>query len=157
MKRYIIRALKYFVYLSVILFAIITVLVAFGLVEKNIDSMFVNGKDSLWQIALIIAAFSAVYPRIGYSRRELTVPGEPSGVEAEIVRYMKERKYDLTSRSAGTMVFRKTNALVRTVKMCEDAISFERVLQGYILEGRTKDIVRIESGLSSLLSDRSGN
>ncbi|MCQ2158390.1 MAG: hypothetical protein MJY43_00995 [Bacteroidales bacterium] len=157
MKRYIIRALKYFVYLSVILFAIITVLVAFGLVEKNIDSMFVNGKDSLWQIALIIAAFSAGYPSSGYSRRELTVLGEPSGVEAEIVRYMKGRKYDLTSRSAGTMVFRKTNSLVRTVKMCEDAISFERVLQGYILEGRTKDIVRIESGLSSLLSDTSGN
>lgn len=155
MKRYVLRALKYFIYLSIILFAIITVLVAFGIVEKDIDAMFVNGKDSLWQIGLIILAFAAVYPRIGYSKRELRVLGEPSQSEAVIVSYMEERGYEAVSRNAESLEFRKTNSLVRAVKMYEDQIVFNSTLDGYIIEGRTKDIVRIESALCSRLSENS--
>ena len=57
--KYIIRALKYFCYLIVLLAVIILALVLTGFVEADLSKMFVNGYDSLWQIALIMLFFAA--------------------------------------------------------------------------------------------------
>ena len=67
--RYLVRALKYFVQLMVILTIIIAILIVAKVVDSDISQIFVNGWDSLWQIALLMAAFAAVYPKIGYVRR----------------------------------------------------------------------------------------
>ena len=45
--KYIVRSLKYFVYLIVILTLIIVVLVLAGFVEGDLSKIFVNGYDSL--------------------------------------------------------------------------------------------------------------
>ena len=65
--KYIIRSLKYFCYLIIILTLIILALVLTGFVEADLSKMFVNGYDSLWQIALIMLAFALIYPRFGFS------------------------------------------------------------------------------------------
>ncbi|MBQ6556856.1 MAG: hypothetical protein IJL86_04860, partial [Bacteroidales bacterium] len=64
--RYFIRSVKYFVQLMVILTLIIVILVVAKVVDSDISKIFVNGYDSLWQIALLMAAFAAIYPRLGY-------------------------------------------------------------------------------------------
>ena len=53
--KYLVRALKYFVYLFIILALLIAVLVLTKVVDGNLSTMFVNGTDSLWQIALVMA------------------------------------------------------------------------------------------------------
>ena len=73
--RYIIRSVKYFVQLMVILALIIAVLVLAKIVPGDISKIFVNGYDSLWQIALLMAVFAAIYPRLGYVKRQAVVPG----------------------------------------------------------------------------------
>ena len=67
--KYIIRSLKYFCYLICILVLIILALVLTGFVEADLSKMFVNGYDSLWQIALIMLVFAIIYPRFGFSSR----------------------------------------------------------------------------------------
>ncbi|MBR4808789.1 MAG: hypothetical protein IK031_00735, partial [Bacteroidales bacterium] len=73
--KYLIRAVKYFVQLTVILSLIIAILIVAKVVDSDISKIFVNGYDSLWQIALMMAAFAAIYPSFGYGRRRVVVPG----------------------------------------------------------------------------------
>ena len=87
--RYIVRAVKYFFQLMVILALIIAILVVAKVVDADISKIFVNGYDSLWQIALMMAAFAAIYPRFGYVRRQALVPGADEEVEPVLRRVME--------------------------------------------------------------------
>ena len=48
--KYIVRAIKYFFYFSILLIIILSVLVLAHVVDGNIETMFRNGYNSLWQI-----------------------------------------------------------------------------------------------------------
>ncbi len=72
--RYIIRALKYFIQISFIFAAIIGVLMLAGWVSTDINIAIRGGWRSVGYIALIFAAFSCLYPRLGYTRRIVEVP-----------------------------------------------------------------------------------
>ena len=63
--KYVLRALKYFLSMTVLLAVVLALLAAFHLVEADIDKMFVSGMKSVWQIALILAVISAIYPKFG--------------------------------------------------------------------------------------------
>ena len=64
--KYILRSVKYFVYLAVLFFLLIGAMVLLGFVEASWDTMFRNGTESLKQIAVIGAVFALIYPRFGY-------------------------------------------------------------------------------------------
>ena len=68
--KYAIRAVKYFVYIVCIVAIVIGALMALGIVESEIDKVFRNGYNSLWQIALMFAALSAFYPLFGYMKSQ---------------------------------------------------------------------------------------
>ena len=65
--RYLVRALKYFVYLSIMLVLFIVVLCLLGVIPSDIDLIFINGTKSLPQMALIVAVFAAIYPKVGFT------------------------------------------------------------------------------------------
>lgn len=145
--RYIVRALKQFLYLTVILSLLIFILVKAGFVEADLSKMFVNGYDSLWQIALIIAVFAAVYPRLGYSSREARLYGSDEEVSSRVREVMEDKGYRLEEDKGETITFIKRAPLARAVKMWEDRITLTRSVSGYSVEGLTKDVVRICSAL----------
>ena len=146
--KYILRSIKYFVYLAIMLAIFIAALLALGFIEGPIDNIFKNGADSLWQMALIVAAFAAVYPMLGYGKRNVRIYGEPEQVWPEIVDFMNGRGYILTQGGAQGAKFRLASKLNRILRMGEDTISFTRTIGGYTLEGRTKEIVRLDTGLT---------
>ena len=86
--KYIIRSLKYYCYLIVLLTLIILALVLTGFVEADLSQMFVNGYDSLWQIALIMLAFAAIYPRFGFTKRTVHLYGSPEELRPDVMRVM---------------------------------------------------------------------
>jgi len=147
--KYLVRAVKYFVYLLVILVAVIWALVAFKIVDSDISAMFVNGYDSLWQIAAITAFFSIVYPRFGFTTRKAMAPGPAEETAAVVKAVMTERGYELEKIDGDNMCFRKRSPVVRAFKMWEDRITFEKSISGYNVEGLTKDLVRIVSAVES--------
>ena len=149
MKRYIIRAVKYFFQLCILLFVFVTLLVALKFVPKDVSQIFVNGYDSLWQIALIVAAFSAVYPRFGYGDREISVPGDPSGLDSKVVSYMEAHGY----KEIAPMEFKLSNGLLRILHIFEDKVIITHSLGGYVISGRTKDILKIAAGLQALFQE----
>ena len=146
--KYLIRVLKYFVFITVLMGLILFVLSAAGLVEKNISAMFKNGYDSLWQIAIMFLAVSALYPKFGFCKRGATVPGPWEEVRPAVVSFMEDRGYVLEKEDGENLSFRKKSFIGRLGSLLfEDRITFERYLPGFYIEGRTRDVARIVSGL----------
>ena len=148
--KYLVRAIKYYLYLIIILALILAILVVFDFAEGDISTMFVHGYDSLWQIALMLAALAALYPLLGYSSRPLDLPGSDEEVKPLVLKAMEAREYKVRSDDGHCIRFVKSSPLDRTVKMWEDTLTFTRTAKGYSVEGRTKDAVRAVSAVISL-------
>ena len=145
--RYLIRSVKYFVQLMVILTIIIAILIVAKVVDSDISKIFVNGYDSLWQIALLMAAFAAIYPRFGYSRRQAIVPGSDEETAPVLERVMASFGYEKEQRTDGVLAYRKRSVGDRLLRLWEDRVTVTRFVSGYELEGANKDIVRLINAL----------
>lgn len=145
--RYLIRSVKYFIYLFIILSLMIGVLMALNLVESDLDKLFVNGRDSLWQIALLMAVFAAIYPRFGYTTRFVPMAGSFEELRPAAVEMMKASGYILEKEAEGSLSFRRRSPLSRAMKMFEDRISFTHALGGWNIEGHSRDVMVIASKL----------
>ena len=150
MKRYIIRSVKYFLYLIIIMTLLLAILVLLGLAEADPAEIFVGGYSSYWKIGLAFLALAAIYPRFGYSKNEII-----SGVELKplILSVMDSLGYKLRSEEGDTMVFIKRSPLDRALRMWEDAIRFTKTEAGYDIEGHTKEMVRCRSAILNVSSE----
>lgn len=155
--RYIIRAAKYFLYLVIILCLIILIMVKLKLVDGDINSMFIHGYDSIWQMALIVAVFAAVYPKFGYGRRNVTIHGSDEDVFPVLEKVMEDRGYKVERKDADGTRFIRASVAARAMRMWEDRISAARSIDGFELEGPTKDIVRIISAVEAVSTPDSEN
>ena len=151
--KYIIRSLKYFCYLMVLLALIILALVLTGFVEADLSKMFVNGYDSLWQIALIMLVFALIYPRFGFSKRTAHLYGAPEELRPDVLRAMERLGYRLEQEQDGTWTFLRRSAFSRALKMWEDRISISTGGAGLEIEGLTRDLPRIVSALEATRAD----
>ncbi|MBR1632930.1 MAG: hypothetical protein IJ686_04165 [Bacteroidales bacterium] len=150
--KYLVRVIKYFVYLTVILTLFIAVLIAFKMVGTSVDEIFRDGAKSIWQIAGIIAVFAAVYPAMGFTRRGAIVPGSYAEVRNDLVKVMNDRGYVLESEKADVpgqerLTFRKRSPLLRLTRMLEDRITMDKEVAGFTLEGPSKDLARLIGAL----------
>lgn len=145
--RYLARSVKYFFYLIIILVIVIGGLMAFKIVDTNPATLFVNGYDSYWQIALIMAALALVYPRWGFSTRRAHINGSFEEIKGGIVEVMENYGYKLEKEEGENMSFVKRSPVSRAFKMWEDRITFTREIAGYDLEGLTRDLPRLISAL----------
>ena len=146
--RYLLRSIKYFFYLSIVLLLIILIFRWTGFIEGDVEYMFVHGYTSILYMALIVAAFAAIYPMLGYGKRNIRVTGD--NFEEKIINFMQSRHYVLVEKKGEDMTFRKTSIFDRIIKMGEDKVRFTKVFGGYSIEGLTKEIVRLDSGLTQL-------
>ncbi len=145
--RYFVRAVKYFIYFSVLFAVIIAALVFAGVVKADISLMFRDGYRSLWQIALLFAFVSAFYPKFGFIKRSVLLNGEYSLLRGGIIEYMEMRGYRLENEDGENLTFRLRSKFSALFKMFEDRITLTRKLGGFEVEGLTKDVVRIVGGL----------
>ena len=150
--KYLVRAVKYFIYFSVMCTVIVTILVFIGAVEGNIDSIFEEGTKSIGKIAIFFALVAAVYPKLGFICRDMPVKGPWNEIGPQVVGFMKERRYTLESESEGKVTFRFKSTAGRISKMLEDRITLTPTAQGWQMEGLRKDVLRLSSGLENILT-----
>ncbi len=151
--KYIIRSLKYYCYLMILLTLIILALVLTGFVEADLSKMFVNGYDSLWQIALIMLGFAAIYPRFGFSKRTAHLYGSPEEIRPDVLRVMEVLGYRLENEKDGTWSFLRRSGVSRALKMWEDRITLTSSGAGLEVEGLTRDLARVVSALEATRPD----
>ncbi len=146
--KYFIRAVKYFIYFILLFVAIMAILIMTGAAEGDISTMFRGGYSALWKIAVIFAVISAVYPSVGFIRKEALIPGSWEEDKDIIREFMEGRGYVLESEDTGTMSFRK-QGISRFTRMYEDRIILTAKIGGVEMEGMRKDIIRLATGLES--------
>ena len=144
--KYFVRAIKYFIYFSLLTTVIVTALVLIGAVEGDIDSIFNGGTEALWKIAVFFAAVSAVYPKLGFITRDIPVDRDLSEIRNEVICFFRERRYDLESETQGSMTFRARGVGGKLSKMYEDRITLTRRPGGYDMDGLRKDVLRLATG-----------
>ena len=125
MKRYVIRAVKYFFYFSIVCSLIVGALVLTGAVQGNIDTMFRGGWNAVWKIALMFAAVAAVYPKVGFIERETITTLRRKGFAGKLSR-MWEDRLTITHSEGGPIM----------------------------IEGPRKDVIRYISSLEQIFSPR---
>ena len=145
--KYLIRSVKYFFYLAIILTLIIFILVKIKVVDSNPELIFRNGYNSFWQIALMLAVFAGIYPRYGFARRQAHLPGSYAEIRPGTIEYMDLRGYKLEKEDGENLTFRLRSPMNRLTRMLEDRITMTRAFDGFEIEGPTKDVVRIVSAL----------
>ena len=145
--KYIVRAVKYFISVCVLATLVILIMVLLGYSALNPDELFVQGWKSIAYIALMFAVISAVYPLFGYKKRLAGALGDFAGLRPGVISYMEEHGYVLESEDDEKMTFRSRSVLNRIFRVWEDRITIEKTLGGFEVEGLTRDITRIVSGL----------
>ena len=145
--KYLVRAIKYFAYLAIILCVFIVLLSVFGLVGNSLDEIFKDGADSLLKIAGILVVFAALYPRLGFGTRNAFIPGSYDEIRTPVVDVMHDRGYVLEDESGENLKFRLRSPVLRVFRMFEDRVTYTRTATGFELEGPSKDLVRIISAL----------
>ncbi len=143
--RYILRAIKYFVYICVIVTIILAALVLLKAVSPDINVMFRPGWKSVGLIAAMFAGVSAFYPLFGYTKRLATVLGEIEGLRDDVVKYMDTKGYRLELEQDGKMIFRSRSFMTRLI--WDDRITIEKGLGGFYVEGVSREVAKIVSGL----------
>lgn len=145
--KYIVRAVKYFIYICVLVTIILSVLVLAHFVSSDINVMFKEGWKSVAKIALVFAGIAAIYPLFGYRKLLAGVLGELGGLRDGVVKCMEERGYRLESEDGETMTFRSRSLLNRIFRVWEDRITVTKTLGGFEVEGLSRDVARIVPAL----------
>ena len=146
--RYIVRAVKYFCWFAILFTLIISVLVLTKFVPANVGQMFIHGWMSVLEIAGVFAVFSALYPKFGYQKRMVSLPGEWSEVAPQVKAWFAERgDYRIESEAPEKICLRSTRAGVRIARMWEDRLTVTPCLGGFEMEGPSKDVARLASSI----------
>lgn len=154
--RYVIRAAKYFCWFAVLFVLIISVLIFTKFVPSDggVEGLFINGWKSVLEIFAVFFIFSAIYPKLGYQKRTVQIPGEWDEVEDAVKGYFAGRDdYVLESESAGKICYRARRTAVRIARRWEDRLTVTQAFGGVEIEGPSKDVGRIVSHMEYSLRD----
>mgnify|MGYP006874860591 CR=1 FL=1 len=152
--KYFVRAVKYFIYFSLLTALIVGALVLIGAVEGNIDSIFEGGWGSIWKIAVFFAAVSAIYPKLGFIRREVPVEKDWNEVRSGILEFFADRRYVIETETPDQVTFRLRGISGRLPKMYEDRITVTSAFDGIQIDGLRKDVIRLATGLDARLNQQ---
>ncbi|MFI3262779.1 MAG: hypothetical protein R3Y26_07705 [Rikenellaceae bacterium] len=148
MKRYAIRAIKYFVFLTVLYILIFVVMSATGTLAMDFQTLklMLQTNSGLLMLGLIVL-LSAVHPIIGYTTREFTADTE--GREETIFEVMKMLGFTVVSTNGDVTVFKAVGLFKKLNMLFEDEIEYDAVKK--TLTGNRKQVTiaayRIQSNL----------
>ncbi|MBR1871742.1 MAG: hypothetical protein IJ795_00855 [Bacteroidales bacterium] len=145
--KYIVRAIKYYIYYWLLLAVLLGILVLFKFVDSNPEAMFRHGYDSFWQIGLMFGVVALAYPFFGFKKYGIALPGEYKDLRPGILEVMEGRGYELETEDGENMTFRLRNKFNRLTRMLEDRVTLERDLHGFMIEGPNRDVVRLKNAI----------
>ena len=150
--KYLIRSIKYFFYFAFLTTIIICALVATGLADGDIDTMFRGGSSAIWKMTGFFAVIAAIYPKVGFITRSISTDRSWNETRNEVIGFMKERQYDLESEENGTVKFRQRGTVNRLRRMYEDRVTITVKADGLEMEGLRKDVFRLSANLEYRLN-----
>lgn len=156
MKRYLIRAVKYFVALCVLCAAIMLLNQLYGAtlsLSQTLYVMFHTPRGLLLPAVIVVLAFF-YYPRFGFIVRD--VEGDLEEHRRQIVNALRNSGFSLAGEEDGVMIFRASTLWRRLLMLGEDEIRVSQYGQWIRLEGIRRGVARAAYRLDSYI-ERSKN
>lgn len=151
--KYIRRAFKYLIQISLIFVVIIGALMLTGFVSKDVTVAFRNGWTSILYIFGLFAVMSAVYPFFGYGKRTVRAQGDPAALWPLIDEAMAQRHYKKADETTeGSRRYVLSSPVNRAARLWEDSITLTPVLGGFEAEGLVRDLARVVMTLDRKLN-----
>ncbi len=157
MLRYIIRSFKCLLMVAV-LFSII-VLVMFYTSEHDANLRPWNLFDGQWvKIILFFVAYAAVYPLIGYSKKDIAFGDGFSERRQEIIGLLREMNLVPEEASEPNVLkLHNKSGIIRALRLFEDTVTLSDNAGMVTVEGQRKDVVRVAMKLDRYLQERAEN
>lgn len=147
--KYIVRAVKYFIFFGVLYWALVWVMSDFDVVMSWQMLLFnLKGENGVWLVAIMVA-LSLAYPFFGFmKRREIAYLVEDKPV---VIDAFKKVDYVLKQERDGVLVFGAESTLKRAFLLFEDEITVEQNGQWIVVKGIRRMVARVAYYLQVLL------
>ena len=150
-NRYLIRAIKYLIWLLLLVALILALLIGTGTsrygFEETLGELFGSARGALMIGMILLLAL--LYPRFGYTVR--AVRADMAANRDKILKAFEASGYRLESETPEGMLFRAATPLKKATLLWEDAIEVTGDGKYTLLEGVRKEVVKIEFRLKSYL------
>ena len=156
MKRYLIRSVKYFVALCVLLVAVMALNRAMGstlTIRETFYVMFHTTRGLLLPVVVVVLALC--YPRFGFIVRR--VEGDTELDHEQIVNAFRSAGFSLRREEEGVLFFRADGFVQKLLLLWEDEIRVSQYGQWIELDGIRRGVARVQYRLDSYLQMKRRN
>jgi len=143
---YLRRVAKYIVYYTIIILLMLLI-VYYTSDSRNITFWELIRPGSQTNLIILIVAFAAVYPFLGFSRKEIYNNRFSEEDKDAVIRIISESGFILISDNDGKMVFKSKRITMRIFRAFEDKITLDYHENPLTIEGMRRDIQRIANHL----------
>lgn len=151
MTKYIIRAVKYFFYIGIIFSLLVTIMFYTSEVPEGTTVLDLFKEGAWWKILLFFVVFSAVYPSIGYQKKEIYSNGNWNDKKKEIKSLFENANFILKEETPTSMTFILKNKLLRLIKTYEDTIVLDYSNEPATISGLRKDTLRFSRSIERIM------
>ena len=152
-KKYLIRVVKYAVYLAIIFFLLIAIMSVTSNQGLHYENFFRPGTGSQLLIFFIVISF--VYPLFGYVKKKVYLNHNFTEDKEKIKEVIINSRYVLVAEDATTITFRHSSKFIRAMRMYEDAIILDFSDNPITLDGHRKDVYRLSRSIEYAVRDHS--
>lgn len=153
--RYIIRAIKYYIYICILC----TILVlCIGFIKNtgfNPELLFKDGYYSILYCLGFLALISCFYPMLGYCKQNIVCRKDFESAKGDICSVILNKGYVLSDDKGDRLVFKSTNLYKSITKLGEDKIYVSKISGGIEIDGIRTDVVRLKISLYPVLNPSS--
>lgn len=151
MKKYIIRAAKYMLTLTILFVVVFTLMLVTGTSrvspEEGFQALCHSSRGMLMVATIIVLAL--IYPAIGFVKRNVAADIQKD--RAPIIKAFEISGFMLESETPDQMVFVASSLFKRVRLMWEDRIVVKSLHGGIEIDGLRKEVVKIEYRMGSYL------
>ncbi len=154
MKKHIIRSIKYFIYIAVFFSLVVGILFQVSDVPEG-ATVFDLFKEGAWaKILAFFVAFAAVYPFIGYQKKEIYTNENLSTKKKEIKEMFENANFVLKEETPTSMPFILRNKFLRFIRTYEDTILLDYSENPATISGLRKDTLRFSRSIEYLMREK---
>ena len=137
----------------------VVVLIMFYTSEHDANLRPWNLFDGSWtKVILFFVAYAAVYPLIGYSKRDIAFGEGFSESRQEIAGVLRDMNFVpedvMKSESAEVLKLHNNSGIIRVLRLWEDTLTLTAHDGMVTVEGQRKDVVRASLRIESYLANR---
>ncbi len=142
--KYLVRVLKFIVFYSVLILIMLTIV--YFTSDHSVsfrEFLLPESGNNLKNMIILIVAFSAVYPFIGFGKREVHMNRSFDKDKEVVTGMVTDMGYVLVSDNDNKLVFKSKRIITRIFRVFEDKIVIDYSDNPLLVTGLRRDIMRI--------------